>query len=218
MSTISSVTSSTAATQTAATAANATSTNQEDRFLTLLVAQMKNQDPMNPMDNAAVTSQMAQISTVNGVNALNDTMKSVIDQLGTSQMVQGAALAGRNVLVPGNSLDFSGTPVSGGFSLPDSADAVKVSVVDAAGNVVHSASLGAQQAGLHSFEWDGMTDAGQAAPSGKYTFKVDSGTKGVTATTLSTGQVLGVSTASNALQLDLGSLGSFGLSDVKQIL
>jgi flagellar basal-body rod modification protein FlgD len=28
----------------------------EDRFLKLLVTQMKNQDPLNPMDNAEVTS------------------------------------------------------------------------------------------------------------------------------------------------------------------
>ncbi|MCU0952142.1 MAG: flagellar hook assembly protein FlgD, partial [Burkholderiaceae bacterium] len=38
-----------------------------DRFLKLLVAQMKNQDPLNPLDNAQVTSQMAQINTVTGI-------------------------------------------------------------------------------------------------------------------------------------------------------
>ena len=35
----------------------------QDRFLKLLVTQMKNQDPLNPLDNAQVTSQIAQIST-----------------------------------------------------------------------------------------------------------------------------------------------------------
>jgi flagellar basal-body rod modification protein FlgD len=38
----------------------------QDRFMKLLVEQMKNQDPLNPMDNAQVTSQMAQLSTVTG--------------------------------------------------------------------------------------------------------------------------------------------------------
>ena len=56
---------------------NATTTSvdkAQDRFMTLLVTQMKNQDPLNPMDNAQVTSQMAQLSTVTGIDKLNNTM------------------------------------------------------------------------------------------------------------------------------------------------
>ena len=47
----------------------------QDRFLKLLVTQLKNQDPLNPMDNAEVTTQMAQISTVSGIDKLNDTLQ-----------------------------------------------------------------------------------------------------------------------------------------------
>src|SRR5687767_7335858 len=47
-----------------ATAAGKANSNEvQDRFLKLLVTQMKNQDPLNPLDNAQVTSQLAQIST-----------------------------------------------------------------------------------------------------------------------------------------------------------
>ena len=42
----------------------ATEVGAQDRFLKLLVTQLKNQDPLNPMDNAEMTSQLAQISTV----------------------------------------------------------------------------------------------------------------------------------------------------------
>src|SRR5262245_59804402 len=48
----------------------------QDRFLKLLVTQMKNQDPLNPLDNAQVTSQMAQISSVTGIEKLNATMQT----------------------------------------------------------------------------------------------------------------------------------------------
>src|SRR5206468_1449741 len=41
-----------------------TVTESQDRFMTLLVTQMKNQDPLSPMDNAQMTSQLAQLSTV----------------------------------------------------------------------------------------------------------------------------------------------------------
>jgi flagellar hook assembly protein FlgD len=47
-----------------------------DRFLTMLVAQMQNQDPLNPMDNAQVTSQMAQINTVSGLEQVNTSVLS----------------------------------------------------------------------------------------------------------------------------------------------
>ncbi len=48
-----------------------------DKFMTLLVTQLKNQDPLNPLDNAQVTSQLAQLTTVNGVNKLNATLESL---------------------------------------------------------------------------------------------------------------------------------------------
>ena len=54
-----------------------------DRFLKLLVTQLKNQDPMNPMDNAQLTSQMAQINTVAGIEKLNNSVASMTDKLST---------------------------------------------------------------------------------------------------------------------------------------
>lgn len=64
--------SATSATGAATAAASSTANGSEiqDRFLKLLVTQMKNQDPLNPLDNAQVTSQLAQINTVNGIEKL----------------------------------------------------------------------------------------------------------------------------------------------------
>ena len=46
-------------------------TDIQDRFLTLLVTQLKNQDPLSPMDNAQITTQLSQISTVSGIDNRN---------------------------------------------------------------------------------------------------------------------------------------------------
>ena len=67
-----------------------------DRFLKLLVTQMRNQDPLNPMDNAQVTSQLAQINTVTGIERLNESIKGMSGQMFQSQALQGASLIGRN--------------------------------------------------------------------------------------------------------------------------
>jgi len=122
-----------------------------DRFLTLLVTQLKNQDPLNPMDNAAMTSQLAQISTVTGISKLNDTVSGLSAALGSNQYVQAAGLVGHSVLVPGNKMPLADGKAAGGFELAQDADKVVVSVSDPTGRVIREIELGAQTAGMQSF-------------------------------------------------------------------
>jgi flagellar basal-body rod modification protein FlgD len=191
----------------------------QDRFLKLLVTQMKNQDPLNPMDNAQVTTQMAQISTVTGIGQLNDTIAGFLSKLTGMESLQGASLAGHQVLVSGNSIELAGGTAAGGFELDKAVDGATLSVMDAAGRRIYQGNLGAKSAGVHSFTWNGLTTTGDKAAEGRYTFKIEANAAGaaVPATTLAFGRVNGVTPASSGLQLDLGSLGVRAYSDVKQI-
>lgn len=204
----------------ASAATSATTTDDgQDRFLKLLISQMKNQDPLNPMDNAQVTSQMAQISTVSGIGQLNNSIVSMMSQFAGMEAVQGASLAGRDVLVAGTGLTLAGGAAAAGFELPAAADGVGITVYDASGQAVHTTQLGAAPAGIHRFEWDGMTDAGQRAADGQYTFKVTTTTSGTEAVAqaLTMGTVTGVSRGASGLELDLGALGVRTLSEIKRI-
>ena len=78
----------------------------QDRFLKLLVTQMKNQDPLNPLDNAQVTTQLAQISTVNGIEKLNATIEAMASSFTSGQSLQAATMIGKDVLVPGSTLHW----------------------------------------------------------------------------------------------------------------
>ena len=89
----------------------------QDRFLKLLTAQLKNQDPLNPLDNAQMTSQLAQISTVDGITKLNATMQAMLNNSSDSQTLQAAALVGHAVLVPGSSLTLSKGQAVGGVDM-----------------------------------------------------------------------------------------------------
>src|SRR5690625_5273333 len=117
----------------AATRANqATAKETEDRFLTLLVTQLQNQDPLNPMDNAQITSQMSQMATVNGINALNATLDSITGQMDLSQAMQASNLIGKGVLIPGSKISL-GTSSDGqkvattfGVDLMRNADSVTI--------------------------------------------------------------------------------------------
>ena len=190
-----------------------------DRFMTLLVTQMKNQDPLNPMDNAQMTSQLAQLSTVSGIEKLNDTMQTMINSVQSSQTFQAAGMLGRNVMVPGNTLQLSANSSQFGIELPNDVDQLAVSIKDSAGNVIKEMSLGPQTAGLLPLNWNGYSDSGTNMQDGKYFVSVSAKAGGVaaTASTLSLDQVSGISNTSLGMTLDLKTLGSVSMNQIKQI-
>src|SRR5690606_27366837 len=163
----------------AAMAAAGASTNSlmgdtQDRFLTLLVTQLQNQDPLNPMDNAQVTSQIAQLSTVNGIQQLNNTLLALSGQMDMSQSLQAAALIGKSVLVPGAKVSVGSDPADPsvktattfGIDLISASTKTTVSILDASGDVVRKLDMGAMDAGVSPLTWDGMNDLGEPVPDG----------------------------------------------------
>jgi flagellar basal-body rod modification protein FlgD len=206
----------------------------QDNFLTLLIAQMKNQDPTNPMDNSQLTSQLAQINTLAGIERLNTTLGMVSGQIDDSLSVNASNMIGKGVMVPGNKIlvatseqeaseagkETITTPF--GFELVRDADSVVITIQDDKGNVVREVDLGAIPAGVSSFTWDGMLSDGTVAPDGSYTFSVNASCDGkkVSSTSLSYSVVYGVinSKVNNKVLLDLGILGSISIDEVRQIL
>lgn len=194
-----------------------------ERFLTLLVAQMKNQDPLNPTDNAQITSQIAQINTVTGINDLNDTLDKITGQIDTTQRLQASALIGHRVLVPGDTVKVGddGTATPFGVNLAGDAARLTVTITDDAGNLVHQSEYTDQSAGVQSFQWDGQTASDAKADPGAYHLSLSAvGADGsaVSVTPLSTGYVNGVVAGAGSTQLDLGPGGVVSLDDVEQIL
>jgi flagellar basal-body rod modification protein FlgD len=185
-----------------------------DRFLKLLVTQLKNQDPMNPMDNAQITSQMAQINTVEGITTLNTTVKGLNGQFAQLQALSGAALVGHDITVAGQQLDVQDGTGVGGFDLASTADSVKVDILNGAGRVVKTIDMGAESAGRHGFSYDASaaTDGGAG-----YTFRVTAktGTTAVGTTALMRDRVLAVSAGAGGLVLQTRNSGDVSYSDVK---
>ncbi|GHU06341.1 basal-body rod modification protein FlgD [Betaproteobacteria bacterium] len=200
-----------------------TTTSSEDiqnRFLTLLVAQLENQDPLNPLENTEITNQLAQMSTVGGIEQLNSTLNSLVSSLADTQAVQASAMIGKTVMVPGSSLSLYEGSSFGGVNLPSKAEKVVVSIYDASNNLVSTQTLGPAEAGNLLFTWDGETSAGEKAPDGNYTFKVtaSSGEASVTAQAMQLGMVSALTRTTNGnFVLDLGPLGKYDFGDVQQV-
>jgi len=196
--------------------------DQEDRFLKLLVTQMKNQDPLNPLDNAQVTSQMAQLSTVTGIEKLNATLQT----MSQAQTYQAATLINHGVLAPGAFIDLSTNSTTGavtaiaGVDLPKGADKVTIKIFDSNNQLVRTIDGGKQDAGSQLLSWDGKKDDGTAAADGSYHFTVQATQDGtsVEPVSLSVGLVNSIVMGATGPKLSVSGMGEIDIATVRQIL
>src|SRR5665213_3634161 len=129
-------------------------------FLTLMTAQLQNQDPLNPTDSNQFLSQLSQLSTVEGISQLNTTMTTLSNSMLSSQALSRASLVGQSVLTAASSANYtSGSALSGAVQVPTGASGVRVTITNSAGAIVNQMSVPAD-AGLQSFSWDGTTSNG----------------------------------------------------------
>jgi flagellar basal-body rod modification protein FlgD len=205
---------------------------ETDKFMTLLVTQLKNQDPMNPLDNAQLTSQFAQLSTVTGINKLNTTLDTLKASYQSSESLQATNMIGHGVLVEGNFVNLSGGKAIMGIELPNPADSVQVIVTDPrTGKDVETINMGAQAAGTVPIAWDGVPDPSKIDPAtgkavtlkdGKYNFRIvaeRSGQKVTDGITLSFDSVMSVTTSGkDGVKLNLPTKGAVTMADIKQVL
>lgn len=150
----------------------------KEEFLRLLVTQLSNQDPLNPMDGQEFAAQLAQFTSVEQLVNINGTLEGQQEMYGLlSQNVNSgvaAGLLGRHVEASGNQVSWSGgDPIDLGFTLPDNAAEVTVTVKNSAGATVRTMTLDGYDKGSHTAEWDGRDDDGREVPEGSYTFSVD---------------------------------------------
>lgn len=152
--------------------ANPTGTSAKDlqtNFLTMLVTQLKNQDPLNPTDNNQMTSQLAQLNMLDGISNMDKSIKSMVEQMTSANFMNQSSTVGKFALAAGDNLSFDGTnPVVGGVKLTEDATSVLVKITDASGKVVNTVDMGAQKTGLMNFSWDGLAQDGSALPAGAY--------------------------------------------------
>src|SRR5690554_2350792 len=192
----------------------------KNEFLELLVAQLNNQDPMSPQENGEFIAQLAQFSTVEGIEKMNSTIDAMANSFQSSQALQASSLVGRTVVIPTDQAMVDPQAGFGGqLALPQASGAVLVNVYDEAGSVVSTINLGAQEAGIREFAWDGTDSSGKVLPAGKYRFEAQANINGETVqlATLLPANVDSVSLGvghGGEMVLNLAGLGSIGLSDV----
>lgn len=207
--------------QSSSSSSDTSAADLQSNFLTLLVTQLQNQDPTNPMDNSQLTSQLAQINTLSGIEKLNTTLGSISGQITSGQSLQASTLIGHGVMVNGSQvLVGNSTTTPFGVELGQASTATTATIKDGSGAVIQTIELGPQTAGVHTFQWDGKAADGSVAADGKYTVSISASnaTGQLVAQPLNYALVNGVSSTSKGAVLDLGTMGTTTLENVRQII
>jgi len=192
----------------------------KDAFLNLLIAQLKNQDPLAPQGNAEFIAQLAQFSQVEGLQKLDERLESLLLQQQSAQALQAASLVGKQVVLVTDTVNVdTQQPLKGKVQLPIASDKVQVSIYDEKDNLVRTIELGQQKIGELDFEWDGKDADGKTVPAGKYRFSAkasyEDGERELY--TLLPATVDSVRMAGGDVYLELVGLGSVPLSSVQGV-
>ena len=161
---LSSLNSSPAITQVGANANNA----QMNQFLTLLVAQLQNQDPMKPTDPTQFVAQLAQFSTVEQLVQGNTTLTGISQSLSGLALGQYSGLIKHTVNATATTVTAptSGTPQNLSYNVSATGiNNVRVQITNSAGTVVNSLAV-TGTSGTVAF--NGTDGNGNQLPAGQY--------------------------------------------------
>lgn len=194
------------------------SLGKED-FLTLLVAQLQNQDPLNPSDPTEFTAQLAQYSSLEQLMSVNENIEGLASTSQNQQQLSALGLIGREVVVEQDEFQLGDSDVTLGYQLDAQADRVELHVQDSRGKSLAVLKPADMTAGSHFVTWDGTDSNGLPIAQGDYTLSVlalDANEEGISSQPLIKGQVTGVDLDGSQSTL-VTNAGSYSLSNVKSI-
>ncbi len=195
--------------------------NQAD-FLTMMLAQLKAQDPFKPTDNGEFLAQMAQLSTATGVAEVKDALVHLGDNLRSAQILNASSLIDREVFVATDTVTLNeGEAIKGQIPLLGYAENIKIEVVALSGEVLSQQLLGSHPGGNVPFQLSGLMADGEPLPAGSYKIQVtaSNGAYSEAITPEIRARVNSVSVPATGAepQLHLQGIGSLLLSAIREI-
>lgn len=138
----------------------------KDLFLTMLVAQLKNQDPLSPLDATEYVSQIATFTQVEQLTSMNEQMGDLKGLFASSLTRLDLGYIGMEVESKLNSFSYKSGDTEFRYATAG-AETVEIQIIDATGEVVRKID-GSSGGGEQAFVWDGKTNVGGQAEQGDY--------------------------------------------------
>ncbi len=219
MSTVSGTSSTSSTTE--ETTTHKTSLDQTD-FMTILLAQLKYQDPNNPMDDTEMAAQLVQYSNLEALNNINDGVQTLVDASSNESILAGVNYIGKSIKSSGYNLTKEdGTVSTLYYSLGEAVTNVTANVYDTDGDLIRTESLGSKAIGDYSYVWDGLDTDGNEMTDGTYGIIVRAeNSEGETVLVQSqiSGKVSGVKTSDGTVYLELADGRTVELANVTEVL
>ncbi len=153
--------------------ASGSNTLGEDDFLTLLVAQLENQDPLEPQDNTEFIAQLAQFSSLEQQTSTNDKLDELIASQTSSGQMATFSLLGQKVSAATDSIYLQGDSIELGCTLDQAAAEGSLAVRNSSGDLVANFSFNNLEAGDNFVSWNGTDSAGNQLPKGLYSLELN---------------------------------------------
>lgn len=145
----------------------------QEAFLTLLVTQLQNQDPLDPQKNEEFVAQLAQFSSLEQLTSANTSLESLYLAMASMNNASMTQLLGQQVRAYGDTFSFDGeTSVPLTIDSSHALEGATLTVMDDTGRIIYSEELGPMEAGETDLSWDGSTISGGTAEEGVYSFAV----------------------------------------------
>jgi len=144
-----------------------------DMFLTLLVTEMQNQNPLDPVSNEEFMQQLAYLSTVEQLSQVNDNFETLHLYQASLNNAQSVSLIGKTVKALGEHLVVGSegqVPIS--FYPASEPEKVTVTITDSSDTIVRVLEYDYCEEGENTVNWDGLDTDGNRVPAGEYTFEV----------------------------------------------
>ncbi|MEZ5505109.1 MAG: flagellar hook assembly protein FlgD [Gammaproteobacteria bacterium] len=146
----------------------------KNMFMKLLLAQIKNQDPLKPTEQTDFVAQLAQFSSLEGIQNLNSSVQDIGSMYRSSQALQATALVGREVLVPGQvGYLETGGKIEGMIVEGQAAGDLTMTIRNSSGAIVAVRDLGNIGDAETPFSWDGTDNNGNPLPQGLYSVAIE---------------------------------------------
>lgn len=188
-----------------------------DQFLTLLTAQLKNQNPLDPLDTNDFTAQLVQFASVEQQMKQNDSLSALLTKTDDSNTIGALQFVGRTITAVGTKTNLSNNHAQWSIDAARSGTG-SISIQDKDGKTVYKTTK-ALSAGVQDFIWDGTRTDGGKADDGTYSIIVDGhsidGTS-IDVETSITGVVDGLDLSTTPPSLKIGNL-TIALNTLKKI-